>query len=394
MNSGYLPGRRADHPLPAALACLLLLSGAGLSPAAPFTPRKAGHVEHIVIYRQAGQYSAFPVLYQLTDQAQTLYVHFGAGVTGSHLEPRREKMRFVSSDGGRSWQRTTREYLNPAWFTGPSQPRRVVDPNAHAWRYVEAARRNEFESRGIEVRKSPDGRVTYAYGCYVRISEDAGATWQQREIPVPPKALIMGFLDPATDLRLDAGTLLCAVYGRPTANVRFYESWLLRSEDDGASWRFLTLAADPEHKRSFGETALVEAANGDIVAMMRTEPALGTKMWTARSSDRGLTWSKAVETPLHGHPAHLLRLRDGTLLCTYGFRDEPIGIRAAFSRDHGRTWREDDIVSLRADGSGGGGNNGYPLSTELQDGTLVSVYYLTRDGITGIEATRWKRPWP
>ena len=356
-------------------------------------PRPAPEVEHIVIHRQAGQYSAFPRFYRLPDAAGTLYVHFGAGVTSSHLEPRREAMRFVSRDGGRTWQGTAREQPNPAWATGPTRPGRLVDPNAHAWRYVEPDRRAEFEARGIEVRNSPDGRVTYAYGCYVRTSEDHGATWRQTEIPVPPKALIMGFLDPATDLRLDARTLLCAVYGKPTANIRFYESWLLRSEDDGATWNFLTLAADPEKKRSFGETAIARAANGDLVAMMRTEPALGSKMWTARSADRGKTWSQASETPLHGHPPHLLTLRDGTLLCTYGFRDEPIGIRAALSRDHGRTWREQDIVSLRADGSGRPGDNGYPLSVELADGTLVSVYYITRDGITGVEATRWKNPW-
>jgi hypothetical protein len=227
----------------------------------------------------------------------------------------------------------------------------------------------------------------------VRTSEDGGLTWKNSEIPVPPKALIMAFLDPATDLRLDARTVLCAVYGKPTANIRFYESWLLRSEDDGVTWDFRTIAADPDRKRSFGETALAEAANGDIVAMMRTEPALGSKMWTARSSDRGKTWTKAVETPLHGHPPHLLRLRDGTLLCTYGFRDDPIGIRAALSRDHGRTWLEKDIVSLRADGGGRPGDNGYPLSAELPDGTLVSVYYITRDGVTGVEATRWSNPW-
>ena len=225
------------------------------------------------------------------------------------------------------------------------------------------------------------------------VAAAGGATWQQRDLQVPAKGLIMTYHDPASYVRLDARTILRAVYGRPTANVRFYETWLLRSEDDGATWSFLTRAADPEKKRSFGETALARAANGDIVAMMRTEPALGSKMWTARSPDRGKTWSRAVETPLHGHPAHLLTLRDGTLLCTYGFRDEPIGIRAALSRDHGRTWLEKDIVSLRADGSGRPGDNGYPLTADLGDGTLVSVYYITRDGVTGVEATRWRNPW-
>ncbi len=367
--------------------CYLSLSLAAIAA----EPRPVPGAEQVVIYRKAGQYSAFPILYSLPDG--NLYVRFGAQVTSSHLEPRRESMMFLSKDGGRTWQRTDHEAPNPAWTTGLSKPGRMVDPNVHAWRYVEADRREEFEKQGIEVRDSPDGRVTYAYGAFVRISEDNGATWRQQEIPLPPQGLVMSFLGPATDLRLDENTLLYSLYGRPTANLRFYETWLLRSEDDGASWDFLTVAADPEKKRSFGETSIEQAANGDIVAMMRTEPALGTKMWTARSTDHGKTWSKATETTLHGHPPHLLTLRDGTMLCTYGFRDNPIGIRAALSRDNGRTWLEEDIVSLRADGSGRPGDNGYPLSTELPDGSLVSVYYITRDGITGVEATRWENPW-
>jgi sialidase-1 len=354
-------------------------------------PRLVPVAEHIVIYRQAGQYSAFPSLFNLPDG--NLHVRFGARVSSSHVDPRRESMQYVSKDGGRTWNPTDSDIVDPTWATGPSKPGHLVDANAHAWRYVEPGRREEFEQQGIEVRDSPDGRVTYAYGCYVRTSNDNGVTWQQREIPLPPKGLIMGFLGPATDLRLDANTLLCSVYGRPTANFRFYETWLLRSENDGATWDFLTVAADPEQKRSFGETSIARAANGDIIAMMRTEPALGTKMWTAHSTDRGKSWSKATETYLHGHPPHLLTLRDGTMICTYGFRDEPIGIRAALSRDNGRTWLEKDIVSLRADGSGRGGDNGYPLTAELFDGSLVSVYYITRKGITGVEATRWQNPW-
>ncbi len=370
------------------IALLSLLLPLPVFAAAPLSVSDA---EHVTIYRKAGEYSAFPRFHQLPDGS--LHVRFGAGVTSSHLEPRRKPNQFISKDGALTWQRAEQDAPNPIWATGPTQPGRLVDPNAHAWRYVETERREEFERQGIEVRNSPDGRVTYAYGCYVRTSEDNGITWQKREIPVPPKGLIMSFLGPATDLRIDPNTLLCAVYGRPTANIRFYESWLIRSEDDGANWDFLTIAADPERKRSFGETAIAQASNGDIVAMMRTEPALGTNMWTAHSTDRGKSWSKAIETPLHGHPPHLLTLSDGTLLCTYGFRDEPIGIRAALSRDHGRTWLEKDIVSLRADGSGRPGDNGYPISAELPDGSLVSVYYITRDGITGVEATRWQNPW-
>ena len=356
-------------------------------------PRLVPDTEQLVIYRKAGEYSAFPRLYQLEDGS--LHVHFRARVTSSHIEPRSESKRFISKDGGRTWHSTRLEVNNPTWATGPSRPGRLVDPNAHAWRYVDASRREEFEQQGIEVRDSPDGRVAYAYGCYVRTSEDNGLTWRHREISVPSKGLIMSFLGPATDLRLDADTLLCAVYGRPTAKLSFYESWLLRSDDDGATWEWATIGADPEQIHSYGETAIVQASNGDIVAMMRDAPAPpdGRRMWVARSSDQGRSWSEPKETPLEGYPAHLLQLQDGRLLCTYGYRKGPIGIRAAISRDHGHSWQEKDIVILREDGEGRGGDNGYPLTTQLSDGSLVTVYYITRDGITGVEATRWQIPW-
>ncbi len=395
MTPSVEPPRRRYLPRPWwCLAGALLLgplgsAAADSAPAAPL-PLVPG-AEHVVIQRRAGVWSSFPIIYQLPDERRTLSVQFGARVTASHVEPRSERMNFVSTDGGRTWRKSPRPEPNPAWSTGPSHPGRLVVADAHGWRYVAKERRGEFEARGIEVRNSPDGRVTYAYGCYARTSEDGGATWQQREIEVPAKGLIMTYHDPASYLRLDARTVLRAVYGKPVANVRHYEVWLLRSDDDGATWAFSTLAADPDRKRSFGETALVQAANGDLVAMMRTEPALGSRMWTTRSADRGRTWSKPVESPLLGHPAHLLRLRDGSLLCTYGHRNAPIGIRATVSHDHGRTWPENKIVALRTDGAST--DSGYPISTELPDGTLVSVYYITRDGITGVEVTRWANPW-
>jgi len=376
----------ADVNKPAAVAIAPNL------PAAPPQPRPVPGAEHVVLHREAGRYSAFPSLYHVRGPREALHVHFGAGETTSHVESRRQDHDFISVDGGRTWQRTTQRATNPAWRSTHSA--RLVDASPYGWRHVPREQRADLEAQGYEVRNAPDGRVTYCAGCRVRTSDDGGATWQERELAVPGQAIINGYHDAAATLRLDDRTLLRAVFGKPAARVRYYESWLLRSEDDGATWTFGTIAADNSRDdRGFSETALAQAGNGDIVAMMRIEPPMGTNLWVARSSDRGKTWSKAEETPLRGFPAHLLRLRDGRLLCTYGHREAPIGIRAAISRDDGRTWLEKDIVTLRSDGSGPPSDNGYPLTAQLSDGTLVTVHYLTREGITGIEATRWTDPW-
>jgi Neuraminidase (sialidase) len=359
------------------------LAAAG-PPDNPPPPLVAG-AEHQVIFRE--DYAMDFRFYRLPDD--TLYVKFGTQPTSSHMDPRKQRFAAISKDEGRTWQLTDREEVNPAFRSGP---KRLVDVSNYGWRHDTPDRRAHYEAMGLEVRDTPDQRIAYNKGCYVRISTDNGATWNQRELTVPPQALLASFRDDRAFLRVNERTLMRSFYGKPVARVRYYEAWIMRSDDDGETWTFGPLAASVEEDVSHGETAIAQAANGDIVAMMRTEPAYGTCMWVCRSSDLGKTWSKPVKTPLHGHPAHLLKLRDGRLLCTYGVRDQPIGIRACLSRDDGRTWKAEDIVVLRT-GADFKPDSGYPVTIEGKDGTLITVYYLTRGEKTGIEVTRWRSAW-
>ena len=70
-------------------------------------------------------------------------------------------------------------------------------------------------------------------------------------------------------------------------------------------------------------------------------------------------------------PSHLLRLRDGRLLMTYGYRRAPFGNLARISEDHGRTWSAALVIS----DDGAGSDLGYPSTVELADGQLVTVWY-------------------
>jgi Neuraminidase (sialidase) len=91
------------------------------------------------------------------------------------------------------------------------------------------------------------------------------------------------------------------------------------------------------------------------------------------SKDQGKTWSKPVKTKLKGYPQHLLQLKDGRILATYGYRYQPFGIRASISKDGGKTWDLDNEIVIRS-----GGINcdlGYPVSIEMEDGKILSVYY-------------------
>ena len=72
-----------------------------------------------------------------------------------------------------------------------------------------------------------------------------------------------------------------------------------------------------------------------------------------------------------GNPPSLIKLKDGRLCLTYGYRAAPYSIRAQLSSDNGKTWNEPTL--LRDDGSGT--DIGYVRSVQRPDGKIVTVYY-------------------
>ena len=89
------------------------------------------------------------------------------------------------------------------------------------------------------------------------------------------------------------------------------------------------------------------------------------------STDGGKTWSEPHSIGVWGLPSHLLRLRDGRLVMSYGHRRAPLGNQARVSSDHGKTWSEPMLIS--ADGTSG--DLGYPSTVQLDDGSLLTVWY-------------------
>ena len=148
--------------------------------------------------------------------------------------------------------------------------------------------------------------------------------------------------------------------------------WILFSEDDGLTWGKAAVLSD-DHR---GETAILRLRADRWLAASRTEggppdgktPLQGMELFV--SEDEGRTWSPHGRlTEPHQHPGHLLRLKDGRVLLTYGMRDIfAIGVRV--SRDEGRTWDPPEAL-VRLEKS----DLGYPSTVELKDGVLVTAYY-------------------
>jgi len=99
------------------------------------------------------------------------------------------------------------------------------------------------------------------------------------------------------------------------------------------------------------------------------------------TTDGGNSWrflSKVADTDMgknNGNPPRLIKLEDGRLVVTYGYRAVPYGIRARISSDNGKTW--DDEIHLRDDARTY--DFGYTRSVQREDGKIVTVYYFTTE---------------
>lgn len=194
-------------------------------------------------------------------------------------------------------------------------------------------------------------------------SMDGGRSWSQRI-----KTIVNS---PHGPVQLGDGRLLYA--GKQLWNEE-KKVGVCESKDDGRSWQWLAeipARAGDDARRNYHELHAVEAGDGTLVAQIRNHNKANAG-WTLQSDSRdgGRTW--AEPRPIcYGLPSHLLKLRDGRLLMSYGHRRPPFGNQARISEDNGKTWSGEMILS----GDGAGGDLGYPSTVQFDDGSMLTVWY-------------------
>lgn len=122
------------------------------------------------------------------------------------------------------------------------------------------------------------------------------------------------------------------------------------------------------------ENHVLEISPGKLISMFRSAPDGSKQLFQSNSEDNGKTWSEPVETPIWGYPPHLLRLQSGPILCSYGHRRKPYGIRAVLSYDDGKTWDLDNIIRVY-EWPENPPDQGYPVAVELSPGEMYTVFY-------------------
>ena len=145
-------------------------------------------------------------------------------------------------------------------------------------------------------------------------STDGGASWSAcYRTPVG---------SPHGPVQLTDGRVLYAGKERAWTNEGG-RNGVCQSTDDGQTWTWLAeIPTRPgDNRSSYFELHAVEATDGRLVVQIRNQnKANDGETLQCESSDGGKTWSMPHSIGVWGHPSYLLRLKDGRLLMTYGFR--------------------------------------------------------------------------
>jgi len=234
------------------------------------------------------------------------------------------------------------------------------------------------EWKAARDRLSPQERKS-ELGCYMIRSTDGGLTWSARyRVPVNsphgPTSTTDGRLIYAGKALWDDGKL------------GFYES-----KDDGLTWEPLAdlPVRSGDEASKYHELHMVDTGHGKWICHIRNGNQNNlSETLQSESEDGGKTWTTPHSIGVWGLPSHLLRLKNGQILMTYGHRRAPFGNQARISKDQGATWSEPILISS----DGITQDLGYPSTIECDDGMLITVWYEVLPGspLAQLRQTRWR----
>ena len=373
-------------------------------------------MKHSLLYKKEGVYTGWPLPALLPDGRLTVVVQISHLVEHFALG---ERITLVSDDHGESWSESDDPSIPSNWPGSSTRERhdryeailpggRYLAAGGVGWEVWPASDRAKADEMGLAVFDGPDPAtddlIVGGYRLYVQWSDDRGRSWQRREWTVPGAVRFLSFPRSAP---LADGTVLVPAY-----DLGWYKDRLIDTvnapegprRDVHATYAIRVIGGETCELAEipgggFGnELALVETAPGTVLAHLRDDTT--GYLLESWSHDGGRTWSRALRTEIWGYPPHLLKLSDGRILCCYGYRRDPMGVRAVLSSDGGRSWDLEHEVVLRDDAVATWGNPlgqhcpgdlGYPLSVELPDGSIFTTYYFVEaDGIVHAAATTWR----
>ena len=364
-------------------------------------------MQHVTVYREPGRYAGWPANYGIWSWGDEIVVGFTVGYhkadAGFHSRDRDRPfvpMQARSNDGGCTWEVTgmpcrtpygngisADEHVNPDLRIGTGSTDEDPSPDCPGGL--------DFSHPDFALMCARTG-VRLGARSWLYTSCDRCRTWQG---PFRLPAFGQGGIAARTDY-LASGPDTCTLFlTAAKSDGGEGHAFCAHTSDGGRAFSFLSWIG-PEPEGFTIMPASVRLPDGRILAALRCrkreDGTEAERNWIDlyASDDGGRTWEyvnrPVSNTGIGGNPPAMIRLRDGRVCLTYGFRDAPHGIRARLSGDDGRTWGNE--ILLRDDG--GDHDIGYPRTVQRSDGRVVTVYYFDDHPDTEryIAATIWEAP--
>jgi hypothetical protein len=343
---------------------------------------------HVVLARAAGRYGGWPANHGIWAWGDEILVGFswghmrsGGAESGHPIDRQQpeEHMLARSLDGGRTWK-----YEKARDLTPPPTPGNIagVPTEKGGKEAVSLTTPIDFTAPGFALTaRMSDIDVGPSWFFY---TTDKGHSWSG---PYTLPDFGQKGIAARTDYLVDGPHELTMFLTAAKSNGREGRVICVRTQDGGRTWNVVGMVGPEPDGNDFAiMPSSVRLAPSSILTLVRH------RQWieSYRSDDNGAAWThvvRAVPDTGRGNPPSLVKLGDGRLVVTFGYRAAPFGIRARISRDQGRSW-SDDIV-LRADAVDW--DLGYTRSVQRADGKIVTVYYYNDATSTEryIAATIW-----
>lgn len=364
--------------------------------------------EHVIVYREAGKFAGWPANYGMWAWGDEIVVGFTQctqlAKAGFHARTRElpsYPLQARSLDGGRTWQ-TIR---TPA----PSPGDRGFSADEHMKPELRVA---EAIKLGLEPLPRPcPGNIDFTHPDFAMmcartglgggttawfyLSTDRAHTWQG---PFSLPLFGQTGIEARTDVLVN-GPRDCMIFVTATTEKGEEGKGVLlaRTTDGGQNFNLVSWVATSEKDELIMPSSL-RLDERTLITAMRCSVREGefeevpTWIDLYESTDNGATFHylnrPVPDAGSGGNPPSLLKLQDGRLCMTYGYRAAPFGIRARLSEDGGKSWGE--VIHLRDDGACS--DLGYTRSIQRPDGTIVTTYYFNDhvDTERYIGATLWR----
>ncbi len=342
-----------------------------------------------VIPVSVGYYSGWPTLAKRSNGQLVLVA---SGTRESHVCPFGSVQLYRSNDEAKTWLLPQTILDTPiddrdAGILETDQGTLLATTftsNAYVSILEKERAERSWDTERLAKWEAAHNRVTSAelaatLGTWMTRSTDGGITWSQ------PYDCILN--SPHGPVQLSNGNQLYA--GKHLWREDSYIGVVI-STDDGKSWtkQAKIPTREGDNPDLYHELHAVEAPSGKLIVHIRNHNKQHAgETLQSESTDGGESWSVPHSIGVWGFPSHLLRLRDGRIVMSYGYRRGSMGNQARISKDEGKSWSEPITLSDNADNY----DLGYTTTVELADGELLSVWYEKMAGSSKaiLRQTRW-----